>query len=224
MPDRDVNIEELFRRGIDKLQLEIEDDSIGKLIKYYHELIHWSRKINLIGKKQSAQEVVERHFLDSLLLSHSFDSSYSTLADIGSGAGFPGLVCKIARPQVHLVLVEPRLKRVSFLRHIVRELQLPSVDIHPARVEELAKQKASYTHITSRAVAEIIEFFQMIEELIQPNCRIICMKGPKWKEEMAKASAYMNEKKLVVEKSEEYVLPFSGSKRAILTFYQEKSR
>lgn len=222
MAGKIVEIKKLFALGAEKLNLEIDENGLKALTKYYDELCRWSKKINLVGKKQSVEQLVENHFLDSLLLLHSLDSACCRLADVGSGAGFPGLVCKAVRPELEVVLIEPRLKRVSFLRHVVRILKLTSVDVIPERVEEVDEDIPPFTHVTSRAVAEISDFLKMVELLPGQNCRILCMKGPKWKEELARASGFMKEAGIALERTDEYTLPYSGAERAILTFRSGK--
>jgi len=216
------NIQDLLVEGVESLDLEIDGDGVSALSVYCSELLKWSRKINLIGKKQSLEQVVENHFLDSLLLLRSLGSTSCRLADIGSGAGFPGLVCKAVFPGLDLVLIEPRLKRVSFLRHIVRVLNLSSVEILPTRVAEVGQGVLPFSHITSRAVAEIVDFLEMTRYVANNESRIVCMKGPKWKEELERASEYLDSNDMVLEKTDELTLPFSGAKRAILVFRSSK--
>lgn len=215
MSQLEKEIPEMLRRGCEALQLNLNDDAFLALECYYNELQHWSRKINLIAKKQTPQQIIETHFLDSLILLPYVEQTDS-LADIGSGAGFPGLVLKAVLPDLRLVLVEPRLKRVSFLRHIVRTLKLNNVEVMANRIEEVDGTALVCSTVTSRAVAEILDFLQMIEGIVGHHTRIICMKGPKWQEELERASVYMQEKDIIFERALQFELPFSGARRAIL--------
>jgi len=212
----------LLRKGADALQLSLGTEEIALLVRYYQELLHWSRRINLIAKKQRPEQIVENHFLDSLLLLPSLQEPGCSLLDVGTGAGFPGLVCKAASPRLDLALVEPRLKRVSFLRHILRSLRLEGVDIHAERVEDLDFTDLHCTHVTGRAVAEIGDFATMIEAILDRDTRVVCMKGPKWRQELKKAAPVLADLSLRLENAEERRLPFSGAERAILTFRRFK--
>jgi 16S rRNA (guanine527-N7)-methyltransferase len=212
------NIGELLRKGCLTLELEVAEDTFDLLERYCQELLHWSRKINLVGKKQSPQLLIENHFLDSLVLLPYLKNEGCILVDVGSGAGFPGLVCKTALPDLQLKLVEPRLKRVSFLRHIIRSLGLEKVEVFADRLENIAPESLSSTNITSRAVAEIEQFAEMVDPYVDDETQILCMKGPKWKEEFDRASPTLERLRLVLAGVDELSLPFSQAERAVLTF------
>jgi 16S rRNA (guanine527-N7)-methyltransferase len=110
------------------------------------------------------------------------------------------------------------LKRVSFLRHIVRTLGLAQVTIEPKRLEDIDAATLQYTCITSRAVAEIDEFLQMVAHLAGPQVDIICMKGPKWQMELDHAKACLQRRHFMLRRVEEFELPFSAAQRALLFF------
>lgn len=203
------------------LGLNLEQTAVARLAVYYEELRHWSRKINLIAKGTTAFQIIENHFLDSLTLLSRFQPGDSVhLLDVGTGAGFPGLVCKAARPDIAVTLVEPRLKRVSFLQHIVRTLQLDGVEVLANRVEERpgASPAGPFTHVTGRAVADIAGFLAMVKGVIQPETEIICMKGPGWRQELEAAQEQIAALGLEVDGTHRFTLPFSGAKRVLVGF------
>ena len=206
-------------RGLDALDLTVEEQGVLALCRYHAELKRWSGKMNLIAKNTPDEQILESHFLDSLTLLPLL-SADSHLLDIGTGAGFPGLVCKAVMPSLRLTLVEPRQKRVSFLRHIVRTLELKDVTIIEGRIEDelLLPSETSCSHITSRAVSDIAGFLQMTERFLQPDLRLICMKGPKWQEELAAASGVME--RLSIERlgCVERRLPLTGRLRVLIVF------
>jgi 16S rRNA (guanine527-N7)-methyltransferase len=224
MKEEQEDIGELLRQGSRLLKLHIEEDALRKLETYATELLHWNRKINLIAKKQSLRQIIENHFLDSLILLPYLAGGKSTLVDVGTGAGFPGLVCKAALPDLALVLVEPRLKRVSFLRHIIRTLKLENVEVLAERIEDVEPGRLSCSHLTSRAVAEIGEFLEMIGAIGDEETEILCMKGPKWREELDKASVVLQKSGLTVSHINELTLPFSGADRAVLSFRRKNKQ
>ena len=214
--EHDFDFAAVLEQGCRHLQLDVEDGAISRLAVYYEELVRWSRKTNLIGKQQGGRQIVENHFLDSLLLLALLQEQESSLVDVGTGAGFPGLVCKAAWPELPVSLVEPRRKRVSFLRHIIRRLRLEKVSVLPCRIEELEPGELRCSHITSRAVAEIGAFVGMVGHSIPDDTKIICMKGPGWRTEMEQATALLEVEGYGLAGFKEYVLPFSGARRAVI--------
>lgn len=224
MKEEKEAIRQTFLEGCSLLGIDVVDEGMQKLELYYAELLRWSKKINLIAKKQSSEQIIETHFLDSLMLLSYMNNNSRLLVDVGSGAGFPGLVCKAVLPKLQLVIIEPRLKRVSFLRHIIRTLKLKDVDIIAERVEDIPAGSFPGAYVTSRAVAEIDEFLLMIQHLIGEDTRIISMKGPRWKEEMERAVSSLQDSNLELTQVDEFSLPYSGAKRALLYFSKIESQ
>ena len=218
-----ASVTESFRdgllRGLTALDLTVEEQGVVALCRYHSELKRWSGKMNLIAKNTPDEQILESHFLDSLTLLPLLPKA-SHLLDIGTGAGFPGLVCKAVMPSLRLTLVEPRQKRVSFLRHIVRTLELKDVTIIEGRIEDelLLPSATPYSHITSRAVSDIAGFLQMTERFLQPGLRLICMKGPKWQEELAAASGLMERLSIEQLGCVEKRLPLTGRLRVLMVF------
>ncbi len=192
----------------------------GNLLTYFSELKKWNRKMNLIARKASELEILEKHFLDSLSLIPFLEKEGTHLLDIGTGAGFPGLVCKAALPQLKLTLVEPRLKRVSFLRHIVRTLQCTDVSVLDCRAEdeEILPTEGGFTHVSSRAVSDMRQFLDMSRRFMVPGVQVICMKGPKWNEELQDWQQKTQDKAIRLLRHEEYNLPHSAGTRHLLFF------
>jgi 16S rRNA (guanine527-N7)-methyltransferase len=213
---------EQLQDGCRILGIEFDAAAVERLFVYFTELLRWSRRINLIARGTSESEIVENHFLDSLTLLPLLVSAESPcLLDVGAGAGFPGLVCKAAMPSLTVTLLEPRLKRVSFLRHIIRTLNLSEIEVLAGRVEDevLLPSSTIFTHITSRAVADTGEFLAMVSRLCHPQTMVICMKGPKWPEELqALQQCPAAVLPLHHVSTLELSLPFSNARRALLTF------
>ena len=212
---------EQLQQGCSSLGIVLDAEAVERLFVYFTELVRWNRKINLIAKGTAEEEILESHFLDSLTLLPLLGSSGDIhLLDVGSGAGFPGLVCKAARPEMAVTLLEPRLKRVSFLRHVIRTLNLSGVSVLVARVEDeiLLPSTPVFTHITSRAVTDIGEFLRMVSRLCDQGTTVICMKGPKWREELEAMQNLTPATSLQHVLTRERELPFSGASRALLTF------
>ncbi|PID77545.1 MAG: 16S rRNA (guanine(527)-N(7))-methyltransferase RsmG [Deltaproteobacteria bacterium] len=212
----------MLKAGLQAVAVPVADEQIELLFAYFTELKKWSEKINLIARGTGDLEIIEKHFLDSLSLLRILPDG-SHLLDVGSGAGFPGLVCRAARPNLRVTLVEPRLKRVSFLKHLVRLLALNDVQILAGRIEnqQLLPSNTFFTHAVSRAVGGIGSFCQMLDRFDNKKMQVICMKGPKWRQELENAR-----KKYGITitdyKVENIELPLTRSQRAMVHFELDK--
>ncbi len=214
-----------LKEGLDHLELSLANHSIQSLEIYFNELKKWAGKINLIARSSTDEEILENHFIDSLTILPLLKKTDSHLLDIGTRAGFPGLVCKAAWPGLKVTLVEPRQKRVSFLRHIIRTLGLQDVMVLDCRIEDEARlpSASSFTHITGRAVSDIKTFMAMVERFSPGGARVICMKGPKWQVEVADAAEILSEA-YILEEAIELCLPFSGARRVLLVYTPGRMR
>jgi len=208
----------LIHEGIATYGIALNEPEVEKLHRYFQELKHWSKKINLIARETGDKAIVEKHFIDSLALLTLLDEQRDCLLDIGSGAGFPGLVCKIARPRMAVSLVEPRMKRVSFLKHVCRTCGINGITIQSCRLEEgvSLEDEKKFNCVVSRAVSDISKFLSICERFCEIGKRVICMKGPKFREEIECISETDTIWKLV--ELSEYNLPFSHSSRALVSF------
>ena len=209
-----------LEQGLASLGLALDTEAIGRLAQYCVELKKWSQKMNLIAKNTGDRDIVEAHFLDSLTMLPFLQGPQVSLLDVGTGAGFPGLVLKAVRQEIDLTLVEPRQKRVAFLNHIARTLGLSGVRTLCGRIEDehMLATAEHFTHITSRAVIDIAGFVQMVGRFLHPGARLVCMKGPKWQDELAAAQEALTQFQLGIPEIRELKLPFSGAERALLSF------
>jgi 16S rRNA (guanine527-N7)-methyltransferase len=141
--------EELLRREAPGFRLSLDEETFDGLAAYLSDLDLWRRKANLTGDLPARDLVV--HTLESVLGSTLIVQG-ERVVDIGSGAGFPGVPIAIARPDLSVVLVEPRLKRAAFLRHVVRTLPLANAAVREARIEDVREQ--TFDAATTRAVGQ----------------------------------------------------------------------
>lgn len=151
------NLPRVFTEGLQQLDPSISDIQLEQLLRYREELLDWNTRMNLTAITDP-EEVLLKHFLDSLSLLKVYDQPQTKLLDIGSGAGFPGLVLKIARPQWYVTLLEATGKKVTFLQHIIDTLQLTDVVAVHGRAEELAHNKqyrGKFDLVTARAVSSL---------------------------------------------------------------------
>ncbi len=160
---------ELFIEEVRKLGIAVDEDKLDKLERYYELLIQWNEKMNLttITKKE---DVYLKHFYDSLTLIKAYDLNQNiSVCDVGTGAGFPGIVLKIFFDNIDITLVDALNKRINFLNIVIKELKLENIRAIHARVEEFAKEtKEKFDLVTSRAVAKL----NVLNELCIPMIKI----------------------------------------------------
>jgi len=217
-----TNSADLLGRGIALLGQQISPEQIVQLDRYFLELKKWNRSINLVAAGPDEQ-LLENHFLDSLTLLPLLDPCPPPgLVDVGSGAGFPGLVLKIARPDLRVTLVEPREKRTVFLRQVIRSLGLREIEVREERLEKDAVAFAAWHQtiplFVSRAFTAIAPFLDLCEPYSAPGGRVICMKVRKTGDELNVWRRQRPESPFTLTTTLETALPFSGTPRKLLLF------
>ena len=158
------------------------------LDRYAELLVSYNEKVNLTAIT-SPEGIEDRHFADSLLFAAQPEVS-GRLVDVGTGAGFPGIVAKIYKPDLELTLMEPTGKRVDFLRYACAELGLTGVEFAKERAEEAARKiwREQFDVASARAVAALPVLCEYCLPLVKVGGRFIAMKGPEADAE-AKAAA-----------------------------------
>ena len=184
-------------------------------------LRRWQKAINLVSRG-SLNDVWRRHVWDSAQLMPHIPDPTAPILDIGSGAGFPGLALKCALPGFPITLAEPRQKRVSFLKHVIRTLKLTEIEVWPHRIEPDPDTSHRFPLITSRAFADIVGFLTACQQLSSANGVIICMKGPKYEEEIAAWRNSPMENRFRLADIETHRLPFSKKERYLVIFEKKE--
>lgn len=171
----------LLTRGASRLGLTLDRAQRQAFATYLDELDRWERVARLTAYT-SARGRVLHLILESLLLFPLLPSEPSPLLDIGTGAGVPGLILKLARPDLRLTLVEANRRRANFLRHIIRVLGLSDIAVHQARAEALAGEPAlalGFQVVTMRAVAKVERALALARPFVAPAGRIILPLPPR---------------------------------------------
>lgn len=158
----------------------------------------------LIGPRETPR-IWSRHILNCAAIAPAFPSDV-TVVDVGSGAGLPGIVLALARPDLEVTLVEPLLRRSDFLASIVDELGLANVEVLRSRAEDLAGRR-TFDHATARAVAALARLARWTLPLVKPGGYLVAMKGSSASEEITTAAPVLRELRAGAVLIESYTLP-----------------
>lgn len=181
---------EKFRQGLEKLNIDLTEEQTEQFLDYYEFLIETNKVMNLTAITDF-DEVIEKHFLDSLSLCRVFELNRQiSVIDMGTGAGFPGIPLKIAFPQIDLLLVDSLNKRIKFLREATKRLSLENVAALHARAEEIAKDKQyreQFDLCVSRAVANLSTLSEYCIPFVKEGGMFISYKSGDIEEEVSAA-------------------------------------
>ncbi len=172
---------ELLIKGFQELSLSYSEDQVVAFMTYLSELKKWNRAYNLTALKTD-EEIIIKHFLDSLLYLKAIPEGRMSIMDVGSGAGFPGIPIRIMRPENEIYLVEPSRKKASFLTHIIGRLRIDNVEVVGKRVEDLESMDIDIA--VTRALFDIADFCKKVSPVLDRGGNIILSKGPRVQEEL----------------------------------------
>lgn len=194
-----------------------------RLSRFMDELVVWKGRMNLSGLSDPA-DILEKMFLDSLgCLRDEWIRAGDAVVDVGSGAGFPGLVVAVAAPLLGrpcwVTLVESVAKKVRFLEHVIATLRLDNAVAFNGRSESLARKpgcRESFDVCVSRGVAELRVVLEFMAPLVKVGGVCLAMKGPRAEAELEACERALKELGAVVETVDHYRLPFGGDSRSLV--------
>ena len=179
------SFKELMRSYGSQIDIEFNEEQLNQFYKYMNLLIEWNEKINLTAITDP-EEIILKHFIDSLTI-NKYIKNNSNLADVGTGAGFPGIPLKIIRPDLKITLVDSLNKRINFLNKVIFKLNLKNIETIHSRIEDFGKNKKyreKFDYSTARAVANLSTLSEYLLPIIKVGGEAICMKGANIKEEI----------------------------------------
>lgn len=205
--------EKEFIENLEKLNIKITKNQLKDLEKYYKMLIETNKNLNLTRITEK-QEVYLKHFYDSLTIAQVIDLNQNlNIIDIGTGAGFPGIVLKIVYPHLKITLLDSLEKRINFLNQVIKTLNLKDIKTVTSRIEDYKEE--NFDIVTSRAVAKTNILLELACQLPKKNGYFILLKS-NIDEELKEAQNAIKTLNLEIETIKETKLPKENSKRTIL--------
>lgn len=209
-----MTIEE-FIKEVEALGLNVTEEKLKQLDIIYNTLVETNKTMNLTRITEK-EDVYLKHFYDSLTLAKVYDlSKVNTLCDIGTGAGFPGLVLKIFYPNLEITLVDSLLKRVKYLNSLIDKLELTGIKAYHNRAEDIIKENKKFDIVTARAVSALPKLLLWTMPLVNKNGSFLAMKG-NVEEELELSKDIMKKHNWYVNKKESFTLPTKEDVRTIL--------
>jgi 16S rRNA (guanine527-N7)-methyltransferase len=212
----DMSLKNMLIEGASGFGVSLDESKINGFSLYKDMILEWNQKINLTAIEDERQIIV-KHFIDSVSIM-PFVKEVSTLVDVGTGAGFPGIPLKIAKPGLSILLMDSLGKRVGFLNEVISNLNLKGIRALHSRAEDAGRNhelRESFDAATARAVAALPVLLEYCLPLVKVGGVFIAMKGSDLSEaeQADKALDILGGK---IEEVKEFILPFSDIKRNII--------
>lgn len=214
-----MNNVDMLQNGLKELGIDTDPEKLNKLLEFKNILLEWNEKINLTSITDE-KEIFIKHFMDSATcLRSGMIKSGDRIIDVGTGAGFPGLVLKILKEDINMTLLDSLNKRVVYLKEATDKLCLDKVELIHGRAEEYGAKKEyreAFDIALSRAVAPLNVLLEYCLPFVKAGGYFICQKGPSYKDELEEGRRAMEILGGELDKTEEHLLPFSDIKHYII--------
>ena len=218
--------ERIFDIKLRKRGIVLTEKMKEQFDRYFELLVEWNRMMNLTGITDY-NEVNEKHFLDSLAIVKVQDMEMiSTVIDIGTGAGFPGIPLKIVYPHLKVTLLDSLNKRIKFLNCVIQELALEDISALHGRAEDFAKKgeyRERYDLCVSRAVANLATLSEYCLPYVKRNGLFVSYKSGEIEEELCKSEKAVSVLGGKIEKVEKFCLPESDISRSFVMIRKDRS-
>lgn len=214
--------ENKFIEELEKINITLDSKQLNQFQMYYNLLIEWNQKMNLTGIVE-IEQVYLKHFYDSLTICKIINlNDVKSICDVGSGAGFPGLVLKIVFPHLDITLVDSLNKRITFLNHIIDTLDLQNIKAIHSRIEEYGKEnREKYDVVTARAVAPLNILMEYCVPLVKEQKYFIPLKA-NVEDELISCQNAFKQLDVSLEEKINFSLVIENSQRTILKFKKIK--
>ena len=221
--NNEKELQEYFKKSAKDINVEINDEEINEFSLYMDLLLEWNEKINLTAITEK-NEIILKHFIDSLTI-YKYIKENDKIADVGTGAGFPGIPLAIMKNKNEVILVDSLNKRINFLNEVIQKIELENVIAIHSRAEDLGKDekyREKFDIVTSRAVANLTVLVEYLLPLVDVGGYCICMKGPNIEEELNQSKFAIRTLGGKIEKVEKIILPDSDFERNIVIIKKEQ--
>lgn len=212
------NYNEFLKNTANDYKISLDDNMLQRFEKYSELLVEWNQKMNLTAITEP-EEIAIKHFLDSLLLLCAFDiKKGDSVIDVGTGAGFPGVPIKIARPDLNLTLLDSLNKRLVFLDNLMKNLNLDANLVH-LRAEDGSRKeefREKFSIATSRAVAALPALLEYCMPYVKVGGVFIAMKGPLIDEEIENSQNAIDTLGGKIEDIKKFVLPDNSTRNILI--------
>lgn len=211
--------QQLFTEQLSALGISLFEKQLDQFETYYSLLVEWNEKMNLTGITERGA-VYEKHFYDSLTLANVVDFlEVTSVADIGSGAGFPSIPVAIAFPHLRVTIVDSLAKRIRFLEEVASQLGLTKVNPIHGRAEDVARlnvHRDQYDIVTARAVARLAVLNEFCLPFVRVGGTFVAMKGTDLSGEIADSKYSIDKLNGKLVRVEQMRLPSEGSERHLV--------
>lgn len=214
---------ELMKDNLKELNIELSELQLEQFYNYMNILIEWNKFMNLTGITKP-EEVITKHFIDSLTVLDKIDKSASVI-DVGTGAGFPGIPIKIVFPETKVVLLDSLNKRIKFLNEVIEKLELKNIETIHGRAEEYGRNKnhrEKYDIAIARAVAPLNILLEYLMPFAKVNGKCLCMKGSNSEEEITNSKNAIKVLGGELIKTEDFYIPNTDISRRIVQIKKVK--
>ena len=202
--------------------IEINERQLEQLNTYKEFLIEYNKHTNLTAIKDE-KDIYLKHFYDSIIISKYYQFNNEKVLDIGTGAGFPGMVLKIFFPNLKMTLLDSNNKKIKFLQELSKKLQINDINIICERAEDYCKNnRESFDIVTSRAVSNLTTLSELSLPFVREGGYFIPLKGGN-KEELEEAHYAIKILGGIIKKEYNYILPIEESRRTILLIKKNKN-
>ncbi|OPZ37401.1 MAG: Ribosomal RNA small subunit methyltransferase G [Tenericutes bacterium ADurb.BinA155] len=200
-----MTYEELHKLCWDS-DIVISVETMAKLRDYAHLLMKWNKKMNLTAIDQE-DEIVEKHFYDCIIPAKVFDFHDKTLVDLGTGAGFPGLLLSVLYPTLQVTLIDATAKKFEFLKDVKEQLNLTNVKFVVGRVEEQTALRETFDVCTARGFGSLSEIIEVGVPLLKVGGTLIAMKSSKGVEEVLNSNKALQQLESKITNQQRDTLP-----------------
>ncbi|QQZ09446.1 16S rRNA (guanine(527)-N(7))-methyltransferase RsmG [Heyndrickxia vini] len=219
-----MNIEQ-FTTLLEEKGISLSSKQLQQFNRYFELLVEWNEKMNLTAITEKS-DVYLKHFFDSITASFYVDLNKPYhICDVGAGAGFPSIPLKICFPELQVSIVDSLQKRITFLEHLAKELELEGTFFYHDRAETFGKRtehREKYDIVTARAVARMSVLSELCIPLVKQGGMFIAMKAANAKEELTSANKAIRLLGADVENTYSFTLPYEESERNIIVIKKNK--